>query len=312
MQRASLLTVRSDSADLGGPGGGAPTSSGSSKKNDDPDANSSGIVAVPFVGVIDVSGLRSKFLRDVVTQVNNDPVKRSMAKGVLIGFFVAFLVFYVDIFNAMGNERAQWRQTSRLLASERDEYKKALEIVESKMVQSEAQVLVAQKTATGAVDRATAEVRATQGAAKAAMGDVVSMKDSIIKKHKGAAEREARSGMKHRLEAEATKVHLKTASSELKKVEAAEDAWDRFHQQAVSRSVRYGSHTKVPNIPHPDADDHAAKIVTGWRLGQRLAIRGGEGGVHSDGLMKSAVKSTETFGFGDKKKSGRKLLARAA
>ena len=81
---------------------------------------------------------------------------------------------------------------------------------------------------------------------------------------------------------------------------------DRFHQGAVSRSVRYGSHVKMPNIPHPDADNHAAKIVTGWRLGQRLAIRGGEGNVHGDNLMKSALKQTETFGISGKK--GRKLL----
>ena len=174
------------------------------------------------------------------------------------------------------------------------------------MVQSEAQVLVAQKTAMNAVDRATGEVRATQSAARSAMGDVVFMKDNLIKKHKMNADREARTGAKHKAVAEETKNQLGKAATELKKVEAAEDAWDRFHQGAVSRSVRYGSHVKMPNIPHPDADNHAAKIVTGWRLGQRLAIRGGEGNVHGDNLMKSALKQTETFGISGKK--GRKLL----
>jgi len=154
-----------------------------------------------------------------------------------------------------------------------NEYREALHKVQDRMVYAEQRISDAEKAAADAIGRAHQHVDATHRATTMALH----AKDAEVIKHKMMADRHKAEVNMHKQKLDSTASVLKAAHTELGKVEKKEDAWERFHTEAVAKTIKYGTQSKFEGQAVPGADGHARVVVRGWRMGQRIATRGGTG-----------------------------------
>eukprot|EP00193_Tetraselmis_chui_P006920 CAMPEP_0177763516 /NCGR_PEP_ID=MMETSP0491_2-20121128/6914_1 /TAXON_ID=63592 /ORGANISM="Tetraselmis chuii, Strain PLY429" /LENGTH=248 /DNA_ID=CAMNT_0019279631 /DNA_START=144 /DNA_END=890 /DNA_ORIENTATION=- len=213
-------------------------------------------------------------LHNASNWLRNHDFHRGTLVGLAIGLVVAFMIAGIDKQGLIIRDT----ELENKLMEERDALRTALKKAVEKVREAE-------ERASRAIEHANQQMHATAQRAIDMQGEVnqhiqrVHEARADSSKHQQVAMQHQQAAAQHLSKLQETSQHLEVAHEQLKQVDSAEQAWEKFHRTAIENTVRHGDHKAFPNMVL-NADQAAS---TGWRVGQKQAVNLYGGGKDKSG-----------------------------